>query len=59
MAGSKDQLARSSQIWAEHLRTRFSQVRYQVDEDASHGFFSFGTGSVALSDDLRRFLESV
>lgn len=58
VAGSKDQLARSSKVWAEHLRTRFSQVRYQVYEGASHGFFCFGAGSTALSDDLQRFLES-
>ncbi len=58
VGASKDQLARSSKVWAEHLRTRFSQVGYQVYEGASHGFFSFGTGSAALSEDLRHFLES-
>lgn len=57
-AASKDQLARSSKVWAEHLRTRFPDVRYKVYEGASHGFFCFGTGSAALSDDLRQFLES-
>lgn len=58
VAASKDQLARSSKVWAEHLRARFSQVRYQVYEGASHGFFCFGTGSAAVSDDLLHFLDS-
>lgn len=58
-AGSKDQLARSSKVWVEHLRTKFTQVTYQVYEGASHGFFCFGTGSAELSDDVRAFLNGI
>lgn len=58
VAGSKDKLARSSKIWAEHLQRRFSHVQYKVYTGADHGFFSFGTGSVELSDDVVRFLDS-
>lgn len=58
VAGSKDKLARSSMIWAEYLRKCFTQVEYKVYEGADHGFFSFGKGSVELSDDVLRFLES-
>ncbi len=58
VAGSKDKLARSSLVWAEHLRQRFAQVQYKVYEGADHGFFCFGKGSVELSDDVLRFLET-
>lgn len=56
IGAENDKLARSSKIWAEHLAQRFTQVQYKVYSGAYHGFFSFGQGSVELSDDLLRFL---
>jgi acetyl esterase len=58
VAASKDKLARSSKIWAEHLRKRFTQVQYKVYEGADHGFFCFGTGSVELIADVLHFLDA-
>ena len=57
VAAAKDKLARSSKVWAEHLRQRFRQVEYKVYEGADHGFFCFGTGSAELSADLLRFVD--
>jgi len=57
-AGTKDKLARSSMVWAEHLRRRFTEVQFKVYTGADHGFFCFGKGSVELSNDVLHFLEA-
>lgn len=57
VGAGKDKLARSSQLWAERLRQRFTQVTYKVYEGAAHGFFSFGAGSAEVLADLLRFLD--
>ena len=38
--GSKDQLAESSRLCAEHLQKRFAPVDYQVYRGEAHGFFN-------------------
>ena len=38
--GSKDPLALSSQICAEHLQARFDRVDYKVYPGEAHGFFN-------------------
>lgn len=38
--GSKDQLARSSQLCAERLQSEFESVSYKVYEGEAHGFFN-------------------
>lgn len=38
--GSKDQLARSSQLCAERLQSQFEGVSYKVYEGQPHGFFN-------------------
>lgn len=56
--GSKDQLARSSQICAEHLKKRFDDVLYEVYPGEAHGFFnrSGRPASQKLRRDLLDFL---
>lgn len=39
-AGSKDQLAESSRLCADHLQKRFDPVSYQVYPGEAHGFFN-------------------
>lgn len=59
-AGSKDQLAESSRICAEHLQKRFEPVEYQVYPGEAHGFFN-RTGRPAsqkLRSDILEFLST-
>ena len=57
-AASKDQLARSSRICAEHLE-QFVDVRYKLYEGARHGFFTFNRPqSWELLDDILEFLDA-
>ena len=49
--GSKDLLARSSPIYAEHLASRGAKVTYKVYEGADHAIYCF---EGAQSDELRR-----
>ena len=59
VAGSKDRLARSSQICAERLRQQSFDVEYKLYEGARHGFYTFDSPeSRRLSDDVREFLAS-
>ena len=58
--GSKDALARSSRIYAEHLLAHFKDVKYTVYEGATHGFYCFsGLHGDALRKDVATFLASV
>ena len=54
-AGSKDKLQRVSKDYADHLRTRFSNVEFKEYEGGKHGFFSAGAGSEELMSDLLDF----
>ena len=38
--GSKDQLAQSSRICAEHLKKDFKDIKYEVYQGEAHGFFN-------------------
>ncbi len=59
VAGSKDRLARSSQIFADRLQEQSFNVDYKVYEGARHGFFTFNSpGSRQLVDDIHKFLAS-
>jgi acetyl esterase/lipase len=55
--GSRDRLARSSRICAEHLEQHFDDVRYKLYEGAGHGFVIFNRPeSRELLDDILEFL---
>lgn len=58
VAGSKDQLARSSQICAEAFGKRFDSVAYKVYPGEAHGFFnrSKRPASQELRGDILEFL---
>ena len=57
VAGSKDRLARSSQVCADRLQQQSFNVEYKVYEGARHGFFTFNTPeSRQLVDDIHEFL---
>jgi acetyl esterase/lipase len=52
VGAGKDQLLRSSKIWAEHSSKQHKDVQFKIYEGAAHGFFSFGKGCDELSDDM-------
>lgn len=57
VAGSKDRLARSSQICADRFVQQSFDVEYKVYEGARHGFFTFNSPeSRQLVDDIHKFL---
>ena len=57
VAGSKDRLARSSQVSANRLQQQSFDVDYKVYEGARHGFFTFNSpASRELVDDIHAFL---
>ena len=57
VAGSKDRLARSSQVCADRFQRQSFDVEYKVYEGARHGFFTFNTPeSRQLVDDVHEFL---
>ena len=59
VAGSKDRLARSSQVCADRLQEQSLDVEYKVYEGARHGFFTFNSPqSRQLVDDIHKFLAS-
>ncbi len=59
-AGTKDKLARSSGLYAEHLRAHGARVIYRTYEGADHGFFSFGgPEGDALRADVTQFLAEI
>jgi len=59
VAGSKDRLARSSQICADRFQQQSFDVEYKVYEGARHGFFTFDSPlSRQLVDDIHAFLAS-
>ena len=56
VAGSKDRLARSSQVCADRFQRQAFNVEYKVYEGARHGFFTFNTPeSRQLVDDVHEF----
>jgi acetyl esterase/lipase len=58
-AGSKDRLARSSQVCASRFQRQSLDVDYKVYEGARHGFFTFDTPqSRQLVDDIHDFFAS-
>jgi acetyl esterase len=58
VGAANDKLLRSSKIWAEYISKKFKDVEFKIYEGAAHGFFSFGKGSVELSDDMLRFFQN-
>ena len=57
LAGSKDRLARSSQMCADRFQRQSFDVEYKLYEGARHGFFTFETpASRQLVDDIHKFL---
>ena len=59
VAGSKDRLARSSQICADQFEQQSFDVEYKVYEGARHGFFTFNSPqSRQLLGDIHQFLAS-
>lgn len=57
VAGSKDRLARSSQMCAERFQQQSLDVDYKMYEGARHGFFTFDSpASNQLVDDIHEFL---
>ena len=59
VAGSKDQLARSSQVCADRFQQQSLNVEYKVYKGARHGFFTFNSSaSRQLVDDIHKFLAS-
>ena len=59
VAGSKDRLARSSQVCADRFHQQGFNVEYKVYEGARHGFFTFNQPeSRQLVDDIHKFLAS-
>ena len=58
--GTKDQLKRSSRIYAEHLRSRGARVVHKEYEGADHAFYSYkGPASDELRRDVIEFLASM
>ncbi len=58
--GSKDKLARTSQIYSDHLRGRGARVTYKTYEGADHGFYCFAEPQGdALRADVIQFLADV
>jgi acetyl esterase/lipase len=58
VAGSKDRLARSSEVCVDRFRQQSFDVEYKVYEGAKHGFFTFDTPqSRQLLVDIQEFLE--
>ncbi len=58
IAGSKDRLARSSQVCADRFQQQSFNVKYKVYEGAKHGFFIFNSPeSRRLVDDIKEFFE--
>ena len=58
VAGSKDRLARSSEVCVDQFRQQSFDVEYKVYEGAKHGFFTFDTPqSRQLLVDIQEFLE--
>jgi acetyl esterase/lipase len=56
-AGSKDQLAPSSALWANQLQARSHDVNYEVYEGEGHGFFNTdGPATRQLGSDILTFL---
>ena len=59
VAGSKDRLARSSQICADQFEQQSFDVEYKVYEGERHGFFTFSSPqSRQLVGDIHQFLAS-
>lgn len=55
VGAGKDQLLRSSKIWAEKLKSQSKEVQFKIYENSEHGFFSFGEGCDELSSDMLEF----
>lgn len=55
VGAGEDKLLRSSIIWAEHLRKKFTTVKFKIYNGAAHGFFSFGKGCDELNDDMLKY----
>ncbi|TAH26887.1 MAG: alpha/beta hydrolase [Cytophagales bacterium] len=57
VGAGKDELLRSSKIWAEQVTKQSKEVQFKIYEGAAHGFFSFGDGCEELSSDMLLFFE--
>ena len=55
VGAGKDELLRSSRIWAERISKQSQDVELKVYDEAEHGFFSFGEGCDELSKDMLSF----
>lgn len=55
VGAGKDQLLRSSKIWADKLQSQSKNVQFKIYENSEHGFFSFGEGCDELSADMIEF----